>query len=271
MYIRYSDQASRKAELAPGDAVAFGLCGNSEIMTGHICRRSAGDVEVAISGDGVKTVCKTLPLQEMTLYRSSETEDPDIEGPLRDVKGEPDEKNGEFNIFAVPNGSNEPLVVAQLALGTGHFIWASKALYEFYGTDEGEKMIEEMVSSCETYPIKLSAHIVGQLRRLSELNFLRGRLIKELTEELDARYDLDMDVNALSPLENFSMDRLLSGEVKNGPHGRFLHCDGHRAARQGRADGLYCWQTVGYCEDDYSGEQFVRVEGNSYLCLPFEF
>lgn len=28
---------------------------------------------------------------------------------------------------------------------------------------------------------------------------------------------------------------------------------------------------VGYCGDDYSGEQFIRMDDGTYLCIPFEF
>ncbi len=271
MYIKYSNQAARKAALNMGDTISFSLREDAIIQTGHIYARENGEVGVTVCGDGAKTMGKRYMLQDINLYRDSETDDPDILAPLRDVRGELDAENGEFNVIAIPNGSDEPLVVAQLALGTGYFIWASKAFYEFYGTDEGEKVVESMVKSCESHPIKLSSNVIAQLQRLSELNFLRRQLIKELTDELDARYDLSLDVNGLSPLENFSMDHLVQGEAKGDEHSRMLHCNGHRPARQNGADGIYCWQTVGYCEDDYSGEQFIHVGGNAYLCLPFEF
>lgn len=271
MYVRYSDESARKVALTAGDFIAFSLPGEPEIQTGRVAKRNGNSLSVIVSGDGVKTKGKTYDLGEISLYRDSEVEDPDIKAPIHSIEWTLDEKNGELNVYATPRAAEEPLLVAQMALGSGHFIWASRAFYEFYGTDEGEVVVDKMVQVCQAHPAKLNAQMIEMLHRLSELNFLRQKLVKELTEALDARYDLSMDINGLSPLDNFSLNQLVQGEVVEREGGKGLHCQGHRIARSNGADGIYCWQTVGYCEDDYYGEQFVRVEGNTYLCLPFEF
>ena len=271
MYVRYSDEAARKAALTAGDFIAFSLPGEPEIQTGHVVKRNGNSVSVIVSGDGVKAKGKTFDLRDISLYRDSEVDDPDIKAPIHGIEWTIDEKNGEINVYAAPGAAEDPLVVAQMALGTGNFIWASRAFYEFYGTDEGETAVEKMIQACQSHPAKLSTQMIEMLHRLSELNFLRRKLIKQFTEELDARYDLGMDVNGLDPLDNFSLDKLVHGEREQGESGQVLCCEGHRPARSNGADGVYCWQTVGYCEDDYSGELFIRVEGDTYLCLPFEF
>lgn len=48
-------------------------------------------------------------------------------------------------------------------------------------------------------------------------------------------------------------------------------CVEHKRARKNGADGLYCWQTVGYYGDNYSSEQFICIECDKHLYLPLEF
>lgn len=264
MLIPYADQEARRKAIAKGDRIIFRVNRDGDLMTGTVFSVERGII--AIEYAGCHVACAS---SELLLFRDSDSEDPDIVGPLTDVRGYCDDRNGVMEVMAM-TGNGRDLRVAQLALGTGCTIWASKAFYEYYGSDEGEKKVEAMVERCKQRPLRLGERITDKLEALSALNRQRQQLIRELTEELDARYDLALDDNMADPLSGFTVDQLVHGTVEEKDGKRRLICDGHRPASENGADGLFVWQTVGYCGDDYSGEQFVRADDDTYLCLPFE-
>lgn len=265
MLIPYSDQAARRAAITKGDSVIFRINGDGDLMTGTVFNVERGIIAIEFAGCHV--ACTPSELQ---LFHDSDDEDPDIVGPLTDVRGYCDDRNGVMEVMAMTKNGRD-LRVAQLALGTGHFVWASKAFYEYYGTDEGEKKVEVMVERCKQRLLRLGERIVDKLQELSALNRKQRQLINELTEELDARYDLALADNMVDPLSGFTVEQLVHGTIEERDGKRYLICDGHRPAGENGTDGLFVWQTAGYCGDDYSGKQFVRIEGGKYLCLPFEF
>lgn len=194
----------------------------------------------------------THPLTRITLKLNEE------EG-LLDVYGH----------FLSDEGKVQACKVASLALGTGYVVWGDQA----YARDELLcNEWDNLNDICRKYPIRMGSKITSMLMELVALNEKRAKLASEVAKLLDDRYELGLQDNMLDPLQTLTSSAFVSGTVQKHKDGtKVLSVEGHRRAGANGPDGLFCWQTVGYCGDDYSGEQFIRMDDDTYLCIPFEF
>ena len=118
----------------------------------------------------------------------------------------------------------------------------------------------------------MGSKITSMLKELVALNEKRAKLASEVARLLDDRYELGLQDNMLDPLQTLTSSAFVPGTVQKYKDGtKTLSVEGHRRAGANGPDGLFCWQTVSYCGDDFSGEQFIRMDDGTYLCIPFEF
>lgn len=192
--------------------------------------------------------------------------------PLTRITWKLNEEEGLLDVyghFLSDKGKVQACKVASLALGTGYVVWCDQA----YARDE--LLCNEwdtLNSVCWKYPIHVGGKIDSMLKELVALNEKRAKLASEVAKLLDDRYELGLQDNMLDPLQTLTSSAFVSGIVQEQKDGeRALVVEGHRPAKENGPDGLFCWQTVGYCGDDFSGEQFVRMDDGTYLCIPFEF
>lgn len=158
--------------------------------------------------------------------------------------------------------------VAQIALGSGYVLWVKS---EFKCDALLLDQIDAIIDEASAHPIQLGTTLKGKIKKLIQLHEEMDKIAKEVQQALDSRYELGIDENMMDPLRYISSDFIVSGVEKEEHGKKRLFVKGHRTATQQTKDGIYVWQQAGYCEDDYSGEQFIHFEGNTYLCLPFEF
>lgn len=177
---------------------------------------------------------------------------------------------GIMDVFGSITGektAEDAINVAQIALGTGYVLWVKG---EFAHDALLLDNIDAIIDEAAAHEMQLGATLKGKIRRLIQLRDEMDQIAEEVQQALDSRYELGLDGNMMDPLRNISSDFIVSGTVKEEQGKKWLIVKGHRPATQQVKNGIYVWQKVGYCDDDYSGEQFIHLEGDSYLCLPFE-
>ena len=174
-----------------------------------------------------------------------------------------------YGHFLSDEGKVQACKVASLALGTGYVVWGDQA----YARDELLcNEWDNLNDICRKYPIRMGSKITSMLKELVALNEKRAKLASEVAKLLDDRYELGLQDNMLDPLQTLTSSAFVSGTVqKHKDWTKVLSVEWHRRAGANGPDGLFCWQTVGYCGDDYSGEQFISMDDGTYLCIPFEF
>lgn len=192
--------------------------------------------------------------------------------PLTRITWKLNEEEGLLDVyghFLSDEGKVQACKVASLALGTGYVVWGDQA----YARDELLcNEWDNLDDICRKYPIRVGGKITSMLKELVALNEKRAKLASEVAKLLDDRYELGLQDNMLDPLQTLTSSAFVSGAVQKHKDGtKALSVEGHRRAGANGPDGLFCWQTVGYCGDDYSGEQFIRMDDGTYLCIPFEF
>lgn len=192
--------------------------------------------------------------------------------PLTRISWKLDEEEGlldAYGHFLSEEGKEQACKVASLALGTGYIVWGDQA----YARDELLcNELDTRSSICRKCPIRVGGKITSMLKELVALNEKRDKLASEVAKLLDDRYELGLQDNMLDPLQSLTSSNFVSGTVREQRDGeQALIVEGHRHAKENGPDGLFCWQTIGYCGDDFSGEQFVRMDDGTYLCIPFEF
>lgn len=192
--------------------------------------------------------------------------------PLTRLTWKLDEEEGILDVyghFLSEEGKVQACKVASLALGTGYVVWTDQA----YVRDELLcNELDTHIRICRKCPIRVGGKITSMLKELAALNEKRDKLASEVAKLLDDRYELGLQDNMLDPLQTLTSSAFVSGTVqKQEDDTKVLSVKGHRYARENGPDGLFCWQTVGYCGDDFSGEQFIRMDDGTYLCIPFEF
>lgn len=192
--------------------------------------------------------------------------------PLKRITWKVNEEEGLLEVYGhslTSEGRIQTSKVARLALGSGRAVWVDPA----YEQDEVLcNAWDELDDICDEHPICMGASITSMLKEIVALNEKRAELASKVAELLDDRYELGLEDNMLDPLQTLTSSAFVTGTVKKQKDGtKFLDVQGHRRARENGSDGLFCWQTVGYCEDDYSGEQFIHMDDDTYLCIPFEF
>ena len=217
----------------------------------------------------------TVPMDTMTLtVRSTKIkmEQTNNTHPLTRLTWKLDEEEGLLDVyghFLSEEGKVQACKVASLALGTGYVVWTDQA----YVRDELLcNELDTHIRICRKCPIRVGGKITSMLKELAALNEKRDKLASEVAKLLDDRYELGLQDNMLDPLQTLTSSAFVSGTVqKQEDDTKVLSVKGHRYARENGPDGLFCWQTVGYCGDDFSGEQFIRMDDGTYLCIPFEF
>ena len=192
--------------------------------------------------------------------------------PLTRITWKLNEEEGLLDVcghFLSDEGKVQACKVASLALGTGYVVWCDQA----YTRDELLcNELDNLDDICRKYPVRVGSKITSMLKELVALNEKRAKLASEIARLLDDRYELGLQDNMLDPLQTLTSSNFVSGTVQKHKDGtKALSVEGHRRAGANGPDGLFCWQTIGYCEDDFSGEQFVRMDDGTYLCIPFEF
>lgn len=192
--------------------------------------------------------------------------------PLTRITWKLNEEEGLLDVyghFLSDEGKVQTCKVASLALGTGYVVWCDQA----YTRDELLcNELDNLDDICRKYPVRVGSKITSMLKELVALNEKRAKLASEIARLLDDRYELGLQDNMLDPLQTLTSSNFVSGTVQKHKDGtKALSVEGHRRAGANGPDGLFCWQTIGYCEDDFSGEQFVRMDDGTYLCIPFEF
>lgn len=192
--------------------------------------------------------------------------------PLTRLTWKLDEEEGLLDVyghFLSEEGKVQACKVVSLALGTGYVVWTDQA----YVRDELLcNELDTHIRICRKCPIRVGGKITSMLKELAALNEKRDKLASEVAKLLDDRYELGLQDNMLDPLQTLTSSAFVSGTVqKQEDDTKVLSVKGHRYARENGPDGLFCWQTVGYCGDDFSGEQFIRMDDGTYLCIPFEF
>lgn len=192
--------------------------------------------------------------------------------PLTRITWKLNEEEGLLDVyghFLSDEGKVQTCKVASLALGTGYVVWCDQA----YTRDELLcNELDNLDDICRKYPVRVGSKITSMLKELVALNEKRAKLASEIARLLDDHYELGLQDNMLDPLQTLTSSNFVSGTVQKHKDGtKALSVEGHRRAGANGPDGLFCWQTIGYCEDDFSGEQFVRMDDGIYLCIPFEF
>lgn len=169
------------------------------------------------------------------------------------------------------------IVIASFPFGSGYgtYEMGDEDMAKTIGCteDELDKYIEMAEKEAKKYPAKVNAALQEKIYRLIALNAKRDKLAKELTNSLNAMYDTGIEENAYgySPLAELSTNNIVSGEVKVNSRGKkYLKTEDAPAAEENGFEGYYVHQVQGYCEDDYSGEQYLNLGDGKYLKIYFD-
>lgn len=186
--------------------------------------------------------------------------------------GKPDFEENEYEqaLFILYNG----ILAAKMAYGTGKILWVNEDAFEPKALHRALNAIimDEAAAICKRYPAVVPASLNQKLRRIVQLNAEVKQLANEVAGELQARFDINVEeFDDSDVLENLTADNFVKGEVHEAEPGykAYLKPVNHQVATENGTPGLYCRQTAGYCEDDYSGDLYVAMGDGTFLQIPY--
>lgn len=182
---------------------------------------------------------------------------------------EPDQ---EIRLYAVYG--EQRIHVFTLAMGSGLCIYSNEPFIEALPNDELDRLdalLNELQEQACAYPIAIPANISGKLARLASLNKEREILSREIREAVNVRYGIELgDTWYGDSVSDITATNFVEGEVIECHGKHYLNVPGRKLASENHP-GHYVYQIAGYCEDDFSGTQYIKLWGKgTYLALDFQ-
>lgn len=165
------------------------------------------------------------------------------------------------------------ILAAKMAYGTARFLWTNEAAFDANALDEAlSSILDEATAICKRYPAVIPVKLNWKLHHIAQLNAEIKQLANEAANELQARFGIDVDEFEDSDvLEYLTTDNFVRGVVHEAEpgHKAYLSPVGHQRAKENGVPGLYCRQTAGYCEDDFSGDLYIATVDGAFLQIPY--
>lgn len=131
--------------------------------------------------------------------------------------------------------------------------------------------IREAYEMIHDTKIVLTKATSDKIRKIIELNEELCRLAKDVDAELskigyESEYSYAGD---FSPVQNLQKCDVIEPIFDEDIHTKKTVLKDGTVTAQENHDGVFVKQTAGYCEDDFSGTFYVKMDDGKYIRIPF--